>query len=303
MQDIEQLTDRVLRTLEGDAAVDPTALTFLIRRYGTSDREDLGGVIERGLASAIADKPWTAETGDRRYAWLAFCAEAAAVCDDPRLPEAALELVSNVRRDWPIKTSVDEATRSIGACLVAIDVFQSRALVQPAIDALERVVGHAYQPGEGMSEDVGGSAPGTRLSDQVSSASALLAAYGITARLPYSMLAEELIRFALRTMWDEQEGGFFAAADRRDPQKPFAANCDTARVLCRLAALHLDGSYRDAAVTAPDSDYARDAARTLASQEGRLQHGGVDAALYGLALAEWLGLQSHGHLWPSTDPF
>lgn len=291
MQDIEQLTDRVLGTLERDVTLEPIALTFLLRRYGASDRDDLGGVIERGLASAIADKPWASETGARRYAWLALLADAAAVCDDPRLPETALELVSTLRRDWPIETSVDDATRSIGACLVAVDVFQSRELVQPAIDALERVVGGAYQPGEGMSEDVSGNTPGTRLSDQVSSASALLAAYGITARLPYSMLAEELIRFALRTMWDAQEGGFFAAADRRDPQKPFAANCETARVLCRLAALHVDGSYRAAAVTAPDSDYARDAARTLASQEGRLQHGGVDAALYGLALSDWLGLR------------
>jgi hypothetical protein len=300
LEELESVTDRVLGALASDDGVDAAALTFLLRRYGTSERDDLGDAIERGLAAALATQPWQENQG-RRAAWLTLFAEAAAVSDDPRLPEVAVDLMSTLRRDWATATLVDDVTRSIDACLIAIDVFQLPDLVQEAIDRLERVMGTAYQPGEGVSHTISGSASDGGLTDQVSSASALLTAYGMSGRLPYSMLAEELIRYALRTMWDEQNGGFFAAPGGLDRQKPFEGNCEAARALCRLAALHLDDAYVEAAVTAPESDYARDAERTLTSQTALLGQSSGHAGCYGLALSEWLGLQSLGPIWPSTD--
>ena len=101
------------------------------------------------------------------------------------------------------------------------------------------------------------------------------------------MLAEELMQFARRTLWDERDGGFFehaipaeeAGAERA---KPFALNCEAARVLCRLDVLHHDAEYREGAVMADASDYAGDAARTLVSQTSNLRV--QESGLYGVAL-------------------
>ena len=154
-----------------------------------------------------------------------------------------------------------------------------------AIDELERIVGGAYQPGEGMAHAIGAPvfARGD-LSDQVRTAGALLTAYAVTDRLPYSMLAEELVQGARRTWWDAEHGGFL-------PTKPFAPNCEAALVLCRLSALHGDAGYREAAVVAADADYAGDAGRTLAALAATLEDPGVDVALFGLALHELLLLR------------
>ena len=116
------------------------------------------------------------------------------------------------------------------------------------------------------------------LSDHVRSASALLTAYMLTARLPYAMLADELMQSVLRTPPDEPEGR----------EVPFALNCELARVLCRLAALHHDEEYRRKAVLPVDEDYAADAAHTLAALASSVRERGVEAAPFGLALAEWL---------------
>ena len=119
----------------------------------------------------------------------------------------------------------------------------------PAIDQLEHVVGGAYQPGAGVR---GG------LANQVRAASAHLTAFEITGRLPYSMLAEELMQTARRV-----------DPDRASPTA-FLVHCDAARVFCRLAALHDDADYRKAAVILSDADYRGDAARILAAQSTRL---------------------------------
>jgi len=125
-----------------------------------------------------------------------------------------------------------------------------------------------------------------QLADHVRSASALLTAFSLTGRLPYSMLAEELMQFARRTLWDDRHGGFF------DPSgvRPFRLNCEAARVLCRLSVLHRDDEYRQVAVLASDADYGRDAALTLASQTSVYRQHGPSSAVYGFALAEWLAL-------------
>ena len=85
--------------------------------------------------------------------------------------------------------------RAVEACLLSVNVPEARELAAEAIDALERVVAGAYRPGEGMSHQIGAS-PFVRggLTDQVRSASTLLTAYMLTARLPYAMLADELMQ-------------------------------------------------------------------------------------------------------------
>ncbi len=70
--------------------------------------------------------------------------------------------------------------------------------MQDAIDQLERVVGGSYRPGEGLVRDLDGVRARGSVDDHVRGASALLTAFEITGRLPYSMLAEELIAVAGR---------------------------------------------------------------------------------------------------------
>jgi len=210
------------------------------------------------------------------------------VSADDRLPAAAVDLVSSLGREWDRLAYVDEAAVSIDACLAASDVFDIPDLVQTAIDKLEHVVGAAYRPGEGVAHVV--TEPGGvrgRLSDHVRCASALLTAYWRTARLPYSMLAEELMQFARRTLWDERDGGFY---DAPHGTKPFVLNCEAARVECRLAGLHREDDYRKAAVIASDADYGRDALRTLESQTPAYRQQGPLSAVYGLALGECLAI-------------
>jgi len=109
------------------------------------------------------------------------------------------------------------------------------------------------------------------------------------------MLAEELMQFARRTLWDDEAGGFFGRDTTKsvstgdaDREKPFVLNCEAARVLCRLDALHRDPEYQKVAVIAEASNYARDAERTLLSQTANLRRRGSGAAMYGIALTEWL---------------
>ena len=68
-------------------------------------------------------------------------------------------------------------------------------------------------------------------------------------------------------------------------------DCELARVFCRLATLHRDDEYRRTAVLPVDEDYAADAARTLAALVPSVRARGVEAAPFGLALAEWLQLR------------
>jgi hypothetical protein len=97
----------------------------------------------------------------------------------------------------------------------------------------------------------------------------LLTAYGLSGRLPYSMLAEELVHQANR----------MAAPD-------FVTACLAARVLCRLAALHADPEYRARAVVTPHADYGRDAARLLSAAAGDPAARGSGRGIYALALLE-----------------
>lgn len=142
-----------------------------------------------------------------------------------------------------------------------------------AVDDLERLVRQAYEPGEGLI--------GASLLDQMRVAAALLAAFELTGRLPYPMLAEELIQSARRRAWDEEAGAFRGGFD---------ANSIAVQVLCRLALLHRDPDYMASAVVTEDATYDLDAGRTL-NWLARVYHvHAASAATFGLAVLDTFAL-------------
>lgn len=289
---LEWLTDRVVDSI-GDALargeiIAAGALQLLLRRYSTGARADLVEPLGAALAQEV-DRQGQHGCDDDREGWVILFSEAAAISDDPRLPRAAADLLKGLRARWSVPLenvdsvenlhAVEFVMRSVEACLLAVNVPEARELAAEAIDALERVVAGAYRPGQGVAHEMtktmfvrGG------LSDHVRSASTLLTAYMLTARLPYAMLADELMQSVLRN----------PPAQPEDRNLSFAVNCELARVFCRLAALHRDEEYRRTAVLAVDEDYAAEAARTLAALASSVRARGVDAAPFGLALDEYL---------------
>ena len=287
---VEWLTDGVLQAIAREDALEPAPLIFLLRRYAATDRSDLADALGEALGAALARPSPTVN----RPGWLTLYSEASFITDDDRLHTAATELHGVLREEWPSAATVGASTENLEACLVSAGATSSRDLLAGAIDELERIVGGAYRPGDGVAHAADGIARRAgRLGDQVRAASALLTAFALTGRLPYSMLAEELMQFARRTLWDESAGGFFESACEglASGPKPFAANCEAARVLCRIEMLHRDEEYLKIAVVAEVGSSVWDAGRTLESQTPGLRARGLGAAVYGTALTEWLHLQ------------
>ena len=271
--ELDVVAARAVEAIAREERVDAAVPAFLLRRYLGADarelRDALGLALARALALAAAD---TTILG--RSAWLTLLVDATAVADDERILPAALELIATLRAAWPAQSRIDEASASVDACLRAAGIVDAGGLVQDSIDQLERIVGGSYRPGDGLVRERGGIRVRGSLDDHTRAASALLTAFDLTGRLPYSMLAEELIVFA-----------------RRQPSLDagLEIHCAAARVLCRLAALHDDPEYRRAAVIADGADYRADAARILAEQSPLV--GGATtsaAAAYGLALLDLL---------------
>jgi uncharacterized protein YyaL (SSP411 family) len=289
---LQQIADRVVAAVARDDPVDATALIFLVRRYRQTDTSTLRHALEPALARGLEARR-TATTCRQRAAWLSLFTEAATVSADERLREAIADLVPALRHDWTGCRIVGDLALAIEACLNVISVFDPRDLASKAIDTLEHLIAAAYRPGEGLVHDL--DAPnGARghLDDHMCTAAALLSAYVLTWRLPYGMLAEELVQFARRSLWDDELASFRESPAAVTDSHPFALNCEAARVLCRLAALHHDDDYRHVAVIAADANYKIDAERILMAHapgaQGRIL---ADAAAYGLALAEYTNLQ------------
>ena len=270
---MEDVTTRLVHALASEEAIDAAVPMFLLRQYLSTGREDLRDALGRALAQALA----LAESDPTvigRAAWLALLVDVTAVADDERIRPAAGALLAGLQAEWPAQDQVDEASASVEACLRAAELGDPGELIQSAIDQLERVIGGSYRPGAGLVRELNGARARCSLGDHVRAASALLTAFELTGRLPYSMLAEELILIARR---------------ERPADADLVIECEAARVLCRLAALHDDPDYRGAAVIAADADYRADASHILAAQSARARAGTTaDAAAYGLALLDLL---------------
>jgi uncharacterized protein len=144
----------------------------------------------------------------------------------------------------------------VSTALHAAGVFEDEGLRAFALTSLERVLLGGYKPGAGAAHFSDGQ-PRVRglLVDQAAMAAANLDAHEATGNVVYEMMAEELASYAIRLMWDEGQGGFFDCADEgeagvglmRQRLKPFAANCDFARTLRRLALASGDPSFAERA--------------------------------------------------------
>jgi hypothetical protein len=285
---IEAITDDIVAAVPSREMVDALALTFLLRRYRATGRSDVCNALEPALARAL-ERHVLEESTTQRAAWLGVFSEAATLSADERIHDAGDALAVELVKEWGRESSVDAAASAVDACLVWSQVRDSGHLVADAVDELERIVASAYQPEEGLTHSTGRArSMRGQLTDHLALSTALLTAYDVSARLPYSMLAEELMQFARRSLWDEESGAFWAST--LDRHQPLVDNCNAARVLCRLAALHADPDYMKAAVVAPHADYAHDAARILSREGQGLRKGEPASAAYGLALAEWLNL-------------
>jgi uncharacterized protein YyaL (SSP411 family) len=159
------------------------------------------------------------------------------------------------------------------------------SLRDAAIRAVERVVLGAYRPGSGLAHALGPRAQPPLLADHVAMSGLLLDLAEATGQRPYLELSQELMYYALRTMWDGSSGGFFDVDGSpegregdvgllREPLKPSALNAEAARVLIRLARSADDPSLRDRAV------------ETLAAVAPIVRTLGLLAAPYGLAILE-----------------
>lgn len=291
---IDDVTGAVLRALARAETPTSAALTLLLRRFAATTRDDVREALEpalaRGLDVCQASKPV------ERPGWLSLFVEAATASEDARLLEAAADLIEDIRDEWGRRTEVGPLALGIEACLSAEMRFTTRggpapipgleAVARDGIDELERLVAGAYRPGEGLASRLGEAAGGRgRVVDHMAAASALLTAYWRSGRLPYSMLAEELVQHARRTAWDAR-ASVFSDGDPGAP--PFAVNCEAARVLCRLAVLHDRDDYRRAAVVAPAADYRGDVSAMLDWLGSRSEAQDMRGAAFGLAAAEWL---------------
>lgn len=148
-------------------------------------------------------------------------------------------------------------------------------LLPEAVDALEQFVRSSYEPGEGLLD--------RSPYDHIRCATALLTAFELTGRLPYSMLAEELFQAARRNDWDEQAGRF---------STDFRVNCLAIRLCCAIATLHHEPDYLARAVVAQDATYGRDAERLLDETLRTYRDHPDAAAEFGLALVHWLALRA-----------
>ena len=125
---------------------------------------------------------------------------------------------------------VDRNAMMVGAFIRAAALFDDIWLRDFALKSLEAVIVPGYKPGDGVAH-VGPrpDEPPVRglLTDQVHVASALIWAHAATGQLPYSMLAAELMQFAIRQMWNDATGTFRDRVDARRP--PHAVRAELPR--------------------------------------------------------------------------
>jgi hypothetical protein len=229
----------------------------VIRLARVEGRQEFPGFVGGALAQALVESHQP-DSARSRAAWLVLFVEARHISEDERLHDEISRLAVRVRDDW-IARPIADAAAALEAALLASMLDGFGPLAAPAVDELERIVSAHYRPGRPLGS----------FADQVRTASALLTAFDVSGRLPYPMLAEELMQTARGLTSDA-----------------FEEQCDAARVCCRLAALHASAGYRDAAVVAPNADYQTDAIRMLSELADEAGRRGASAAIYGFALLE-----------------
>jgi hypothetical protein len=251
--DLDTIVAHVIEAVAASDAIDPVAVRFLLAEYAATGRDDLVAIVGAALGRALQQQGESASADPAP--WLLLFADAAVWSDDERLRETAAALMQTT-------AAVDAST--IEAVLHAAAAVGDAPRVSAAVDELERLIGRRYEPGDGVDA-----------ADQFAVASALLTAFDISGRLPYAMLAEELVQTVMR---------------RGEAATDAESACRAAHVLGRLAALHDDEAYRVAAVVAPGADYRRDAEGLLAAHSAHVLDTTRAASLYGLALAHSLRL-------------
>lgn len=250
---------------DGDSELANIAEVTLQRMTGLWD--SAAGGFYRYADAADWSEPGTGKTLDDNAALLHVYVEAAIRLHDPELREQAAAIVRWVKgsmadqshggffnAESPGATDktmyVDKNAMMVGAFIRAAALFDDIWLRDFALKSLEAVIVPAYKPGDGVAHVTGADgrdAVRGLLTDQIHVASALIWAHAATGQLPYSMLAAEVLQFAIRTMWNEETGSFRDRADVDDPMMPFELNCHAACVLDRLGVLTRDGAYQDRA--------------------------------------------------------
>ena len=176
----------------------------------------------------------------------------------------------------------DGTSRMARAYVRAARVLNDESLLAFAVNAVEHVVIETYERGGGIAHETSQrSSMRGLLTDQVCASSVLLDLYQETEREVYLDMAQELMHFALRRLWDTVRGGFRDRVHNdddlgllREPIYPFHANCEAARVLARLARFSDRSVFRGRAEL------------VLSSQNEVVRVYGVDGAAYVLALNE-----------------
>ena len=191
-----------------------------------------------------------------------------------------------------------DATASMARAFArAAGVLHDPSLLGCAVEAIEHVVADTYERGGGIAHRADDRS-GVRglLADQVRASAALLDLHALTDREAYVDVAQELMHFAIHRLWDSAGGGFLDRVHEsqdvgllREPLRPFAANCEAACVLSRLARVTGQPAFRERAVA------------TLVSQAPVARAQGVDAAPYALALRELDGADAGGDRTPGQE--
>ncbi len=283
----DPLIARVLAAHAAGGPLGPDAVTLLARAWTESGRADIGEAtgleVARVLQAVAGPRSWRpiptegrSDEASERAAWLALLVDVASLSDDARLAPAIEQISSAIAAGWPGSDRLGAAMRGVDACLRAALVLQP-SIARAAVDELERLVACAYRPGRGVLARCGEAEPGG-LEDHVQAAAAFVTAYRVAGRLPYAMLADDLMQFARRSWW----------TDLAEPATltEVAGLCGAARVLGRLAAIHADPQYAKAAIVREGYEHVADAERLLSATAPAAARFGVAACIHALAARE-----------------
>jgi uncharacterized protein YyaL (SSP411 family) len=260
-------TEKMLEDQAGSVRLFLEAARVFDRQDYVEVARDTIGFVESTLASRSDGRFYASQAADDSYYQLGSA--------DLRRAFPAPHVDRTLVTDW--------TAQAASAWIAAGDALGDTGLAEFGGRALDTAIVRSYRPGEGVAHYVDEHA-GVRglLADQVHAARALLDLHEATANPTYSMMAEELMRTALRTLWDPVGLGFFdRRADGPDalgllasPLKPLAANCAAAVALSRLSRL------------TGDPELQQKALQTLASQTAAYRGQGLFGAPYALAVLQ-----------------